>query len=117
MRQQRKSVGARIVQGLREFAEALEKREPIAERFNCRVIELDLHPTPYGPELVKETRMSLHASQKVFARLLGVSVKTVCAWEQGINTPQDVACRFMDEIRHDPSYWLKRLRESAIVNK
>jgi len=78
---------------------------------------LDLRPTAYSPELVKATRKSLRASQKVFAELLGVSVKTVCAWEQGINTPQDVACRFMDEIRHDPSYWLKRIKESAIVKK
>jgi len=37
MKEQSKSVGARIVQGLREFAEALEKRQPIADTFNCRV--------------------------------------------------------------------------------
>jgi len=28
-----------------------------------------------------------------------------------------VACRFMDEIRRDPSYWLARLRESTVVKK
>jgi len=64
--------------------------------------------------MVRRTRGLLRASQAVFARFLGVSVKTVRAWEQGFNVPSDMACRFMDEIRRDPSYWLRRLR-SAIV--
>jgi hypothetical protein len=36
----------------------------------------------------------------------------VQAWESGVNTPSDMACRFMDEIRHNPEYWQKRLSES-----
>jgi hypothetical protein len=27
-----------------------------------------------------------------------------------------IAWRFMDEIRHDPAYWRKRLREMAAMN-
>ena len=49
----------------------------------------------------------------LFARFLGVSVKTVRAWEQGTNTPQEIACRLMDEILHDPDYWRKRLSQLA----
>jgi putative transcriptional regulator len=107
------SIGSQIIRGLREFAEALEKKESINEKFNCRVVELDLRPTSYDADMVKETRRTLKASQAVFARLLGVSVKTVRAWEQGVNTPSDMAARFMDEIRFNPKYWFARLQQSA----
>lgn len=111
------SVGARIIDGLRELAETLEKKESIAEKFNCRVIELDLRQTNYDPDLVRDTRKLLQASQTVFARFLGVSPQTIRAWEQGLNTPRDVACRFMDEIRLNPDYWRRRLRETAVIKK
>ncbi|MCI0378378.1 MAG: helix-turn-helix domain-containing protein [Gemmataceae bacterium] len=110
------SVGARIIEGLEEFVSALEKKEPIGAKFNCRVVELDLHPSAYSPQLVRAIRKSLETSQALFARFLGVSIKTVRAWEQGINTPSDVACRFMDEIRLNPNYWRRRLK-NAVVRK
>jgi putative transcriptional regulator len=65
--------------------------------------------------LVKQTRALLGASQAVFANFLGVSVKTVRAWEQGVNTPSAMACRFMDEIRRDPKHWIARLSEAAVA--
>ena len=109
------SVAAQIIEGLQEFADTLQKKESISKKFTCRVVELDLRPRRYGQEQVKQTRRLLHASQAVFARFLGVSVKTVRAWEQGINTPNDIACRFMDEIRINPDYWMDRLQKSAVV--
>jgi putative transcriptional regulator len=115
MKEAKASVGTRIIQGLEEFAETLEREKSVAEKFNCRVVELDLQPASYSSELVKKTRKLLSASQSVFARFLGVSVNTVRAWEQGVNIPKDVACRFMDEIRINPAYWRKRLQDSATV--
>lgn len=109
-----KSVGQEILEGLEEFAAALEANETIPGKFTCRKIVLDLEPQVYRPELVKKTRQLLGASQAVFAQFLGVSVKTVRAWEQGINSPQDIACRLMDEIRHNPAYWQQRLRDLAV---
>jgi DNA-binding transcriptional regulator YiaG len=76
---------------------------------------LKLRPTPYDPKLVKRTRELLHASQRVFARFLGVSAKTVSSWEQGINTPSAMAGQFMDEIRANPAYWMNRLRAVAVI--
>jgi putative transcriptional regulator len=99
-----------IIKRLREFAEVLESGQPISDKFTCRKVELELKPQPYSPALVKQTRNLLNASQGVFALFLGVSVKTVRAWEQGDNTPSDIACRFMDEIRANPQYMLERLR-------
>lgn len=109
------SVGRRVIQGLQEFADALDRKEPIAQRFTCRAIDLNLQPTAYSPESVKRARQALGASQSVCTRLLGVSVKTVRAWEQGIHTPSDIACRFMDEIRLDPAYFIARLSQSAVA--
>lgn len=109
------SVGKKIIEGLREFTAALENDEPIAEKFTCRKVTLDLLPVAYDPQAVKATRKLLAASQGVFAQFLGVSVKTVCAWEQGRIAPSDMACRFMDEIQRNPDYWRKRLRESIRV--
>jgi putative transcriptional regulator len=100
---------------LKGFAEALQRGDKITERFTCRKIILDLKPTPYNPALVKKTREILGVSQALFAHFLGVSVKTVHSWEQGSNTPNDMACRFMDEIRRDPGYWQGRLREAMVA--
>ena len=109
------SVGARIIEGLQELVSVLEKGEPLEKHFTCRRIRLDLEPTQYDGRRVKETRALLGASQAVFARFLGVSVKTIRAWEQGVNAPNDMACRFMDEIGRDPRHWLARLREAVVA--
>ena len=113
----RDSVGKKIIEGLREFTEALENNERITEKFTCRKVTLDLLPVPYSPRTVKSTRKLLAVSQGVFAQFLGVSVKTVSAWEQGRIAVGDMACRFMDEIQRNPEYWRKRLRESIRVKE
>lgn len=87
----------------------------MTKKFSCRQIKLNLVPTHYGPDLVKKTRRLLGVSQSLFARFLGVSPKTVRAWEQGINIPHKMACRFMDEIRQNPRFWNTRLREIAVA--
>jgi putative transcriptional regulator len=106
------SVENEILAALNSFTDALEKGE-VSQRFTCRQIRLNLESSAYSPNLVRQTRRKLGLSQALFARFLGVSVKTVRAWEQGINTPQPMACRFMDEIRQAPGYWLQRLKESV----
>ena len=109
------SVAQRLIQGLQEFTEALEQGEDITKKFRCHTVRVDLAPQPYDAKKVKHVRNLLDASQTMFALLLGVSVKTVRAWEQGINSPSDIACRFMDEIQRDPAYWIKRLQEAVVV--
>jgi putative transcriptional regulator len=106
-----------IIKRLEEFTDVLKSGQAISDKFTCRKVELDLKPQPYSPALVKQTRTLLNASQAVFAIFLGVSVKTVRAWEQGDNTPSDIACRFMDEIRANPQYMLERLRGIVKVKK
>ena len=86
------------------------------QRLTCRQVKLNLEPTSYSPQLVKSTRKTLGISQPLFARFLGVSAKTVRSWEQGVNIPSNMACRFMDEIRRAPSHWAARVREVAVIN-
>lgn len=108
------SVENEILEALSDFTDALEKDE-VVKRYNCRQIKLNLVPTHYDKDLVKRTRKLLGVSQALFARFLGVSPKTVRSWEQGINVPHKMACRFMDEIRRHPNYWIKRLCEVAVA--
>ncbi len=83
----------------------------MSKQVTCRHAKLNLVQTHYSPDVIKETRNLLGISQHLFARFLGVSPNTVQSWEQGVNPPCPMACRFMDEIRQDPTYWIKRLQE------
>jgi putative transcriptional regulator len=107
----KQSFGQTIATRLNEFADALESGKDVSAKFTCRKVTLQLEPQPYNPTLVRKTRAVLSVSQSIFAKFLGVSVDTVQAWESGVNTPSDIACRFMDEIRSAPNHWRKRLRE------
>jgi putative transcriptional regulator len=109
----KKSVVDEMLAGLTEFAEALESGEDLGKKFTCHKLALDLRPQQYTPEMVRETRKLLSVSQPLFARFLGVSTPTVRHWEQGLANPQPIACRFMDEIRRDPKYYLDRLLAAA----
>jgi len=51
---------------------------------------------------IKTIRNSLGLTQNVFAGLLGVSSKTVEAWEAGHNRPNGSACRILSMIKSDP---------------
>ena len=109
----KKTVAEEIIDSLQEFADVIDNGELIIKKFTCRKIILDLNPQSYDPAAVVATRKLLNVSQVVFAQFLGVSPKTVSSWEQGKTNLSDMACRFLDEIRRNPSYWQKRLRESV----
>jgi putative transcriptional regulator len=110
-----RTVADDLIAGFTELADALEAGGDIGKRFNCYQKWLDLRPEPYTPELVRCTRKRLRASQAVFARFLGVSAKSVSQWERGVNRPGSTACRFLDEIRRNPAYYVRRLRESMVA--
>jgi putative transcriptional regulator len=107
----KKSLGQTIADRLNEFADTLASGEEVCAKFTCRKVVLKLEPKAYSPALVKKTRAVLSVSQGIFAQFIGVSVDTVQSWESGVNSPSDMACRFMDEIRTSPKFWRKRLRD------
>lgn len=110
-------LGAEMVAGLSAFCDALESGEPIEKRFTVRTVSLDLQPKPYHAEDVKHVRDHLRASQALFAKFLGVSVKAVRAWEQGTRRVPTIACRFMDEVLANPELWTQRIRQSIATNR
>jgi len=55
---------------------------------------------------VREIRESLGLSQKQFASIIHVSMKTLRNWEQGIRTPDGAAAALLTAIRNDPKHVL-----------
>ena len=55
----------------------------------------------YNAEGVKQIRHSLNMTQAVFAGMMGVSQKTVEAWESGRNVPMGPASRLLDLLREN----------------
>lgn len=53
---------------------------------------------------IRQLRSSSGLTQRGFADFLGVSVRTVEAWESGVNTPSGPARRIMSFIRSDPDF-------------
>jgi putative transcriptional regulator len=57
-------------------------------------------PEPLSREEIRELRRNYSVSQKAFARLLNVSVKTVQSWEQGTRVPSDAALKLLSLTKH-----------------
>jgi DNA-binding transcriptional regulator YiaG len=109
------SVETRILERLEEFTLALENQEPIGERFTCRKVTRDFKSKTYDARMVRKARTLLGATPATFAIFLGVSLKTVQAWERDKQPPSRMACRFMDEIQKHPDLYRRRLGDLALA--
>ena len=100
-----------IMTGLNEAA-AYAKGDKKAARKTKVKIRL---VTDYTNKDIKRIRMELHLSQRAFAEVIGVSTKTVEAWESGINKPSGSSARLLQIFDENPSA-LKELRlvESSV---
>lgn len=58
----------------------------------------------YGASEIKQIRASTGMTQVVFAKYMGVSTKTVEAWESGRNHPVGSACRLLALTKRDPTF-------------
>lgn len=87
-----------MMQGLTE-AVAYEKGQKTARSESITIAPL---PEVSASE-VKEIRQSLNMTQSTFAAVMGVSNKTVEAWEKGTNTPAGTARRMMSLLKADSS--------------
>lgn len=65
----------------------------------------------FKPEEIRSIRLETGLTQFLFAKYMGVSVKTVEAWEEGRNHPEGTACRLLSMTRNDPTF----SRKSGIV--
>ena len=77
------------------------------ERGNLHGVKVDkITITPvnnYTANDIKAIRLQQNMPQRLFAKALGVSVKTVEAWEMGINRPSGIASRMLELLTHDNS--------------
>ena len=83
-----------IIKGLTEAVDDAENREKTLKRRVVTIIPVK----KYKAEEILKIRKSTGMSQRLFAGYLGVSVKTVEAWESGINHPSGTASRILNMI-------------------
>ena len=76
----------------RGMVEAVEKRMSVSPVIHYQACE------------IKEIRTRAGMTQSMFAEFMGVSVKTVEAWESGRNRPIGSACRLLNLTEKDPSF-------------
>jgi putative transcriptional regulator len=93
---------------LRESArQALEHAR--GERADLRVTRV---PFPSAPRSISSARVisirrRLNFSQRMFARLLNVSPRTIQDWEQGRRTPSDAALKLLMVAERHPDVLLE----------
>ncbi len=86
-----------ILQGLNEAVKYQEGK------LNARKTKIAVKPVEtFSSEDIKLIRQSVGLSQVVFASSLGVSKKTVEAWERGRNRPEGPSRRLLQLIRDNP---------------
>lgn len=71
----------------------------------AKVTVLSVEPIDtFTPTEIKQIRKSTGMTQIVFAKYMGVSVKTVEAWESGRNHPEGAACRLLSITQKNPNF-------------
>ena len=91
------SVYESIIAGLNE---AVEDAGGSDKRLKRRVVTI-VPVKEYGAEEVRSIRNSTGLSQRLFAGYMGVSEKTVEAWESGRNQPSGAASRILHMMEMD----------------
>lgn len=100
-----------IMTGLNEAAAYAKGNKKTARKTKVKIKLVN----NYTNHEIKKIRSELHLSQKAFAEVMGVSAKTVEAWESGINKPGGSSARLLQIFEENPTA-LKELHlvESSI---
>ena len=80
--------------------EAIEHKEG---KRRCKATIKEIEIPDYHAADIAQLRLGLNLSQRGFARVLGVSARTVEAWEAGRNTPNGTARNLMYLLQNEPS--------------
>lgn len=91
------SVYKSIMAGLNE---AVEDAKGSGKKLKRRVVTI-VPVKEYGADEVQAIRKSTGLSQRLFAGYMGVSEKTVEAWEAGRNQPSGAASRILHMMEMD----------------
>ena len=91
------SVYDSIMTGLTEALEDAGSKDKKLKRRVVSVIPVKV----YNADEIQDIRRKTGLSQKLFASYLGVSLKTVEAWEAGTNHPSGTASRILSMMEMD----------------
>ena len=102
------SVYESIMQGLTEAADYQQGKT------RARKTRMVIKPVDtFNNDDIRLIRQKTGLSQVLFAGSLGVSPKTVEAWENGKNKPEGAYRRLLEIVRDDPGF-LKRFQAEAL---
>ena len=74
----------------------------------AKITVMSINPVDcFSASEIKEIRLSTGLTQLLFAKFMGVSIKTVEAWESGRNHPEGTACRLLSMTKADPLFPVK----------
>lgn len=91
------SVYEGIMKGLQEAVEYTDGK------INARKNKLSVTPLRiFNAEEIRKIRKDMQMTQAIFASFMGVSPKTVEAWECGRNEPDGPARRILSMLQTDP---------------
>ncbi|MDR3364718.1 MAG: helix-turn-helix domain-containing protein [Clostridiales Family XIII bacterium] len=100
-----KTFGETLIEAAEQVVGHLENKRKL------RVDTVAIEPIPnYTPGMIKALRENIHLPQSLFGAVIGVSKKTVEAWEAGTRKPGGSAQRLFAEIDHNPNYLNKILQ-------
>lgn len=88
-----------IMRGLNEAIEDAQSKEKKLKRNVIEIAPLK----SYNADDIKAIRKKMGMSQRLFAGYMGISVKTVEAWEAGVNRPSGAASRILNMMEMDPN--------------
>jgi len=95
------------------FGEKLIKSAKQAEEHSAgnkklRTNVIEIKPVPnYEPQQIKDVRAKLGLTQGLMGGIIGVSPKTIEAWEAGFRKPSGAAMRVIAELDTNPNYFNK----------
>ena len=94
-----KTFGEALIDSAAEMLEHAEGKR----KLRMEIVEIDPIPS-YAPKAIKALRERLLLPQGMFGKVVGVSGKTVEAWESGSRRPGGSAMRLLAELDTNPEY-------------
>ncbi len=95
-----KSIGELVIESLAQATEFVGGKDNGSTRKKVSIVA----PPDYSGSEVREIRMAMKYSQQAFSDLMGVSKKTVEAWESDRSTPIGPARRLISLIEKDAEH-------------
>ena len=95
-----KKIKVNIFEDMREALQQAAAYER-GEKVNLRVTHIPSRPKEISRE-IRRIRLSLNASQPLFATYLNVSTNAVRSWEQGTRRPRQAALKLLMIAKKDP---------------